>query len=68
MVGDKTWFESVSVRSSLLIAASATAVKYSSVLEKGPWDFNPSAAALTNLPITGSPVVDTEDGTDQWIC
>jgi len=61
MVKDKTPFESVSVRSSLLIAASATAVEYSAVLEKGPWHLNPSAEALANLLITGSPVIDAEE-------
>lgn len=61
MVKDKTPFESVSDRSSLLIAASATAVKYSAVLEKGPWLLNPPAEALANLLITGSPVADTEE-------
>ena len=61
MVKDKTPFESASGRSSLLIAASPIAVKYSAVLEKGPSHLNPSAEAVANLSITGSPVVDTEE-------
>lgn len=58
--------ESVSERHSLPIVPSAMAAKYSVVPKKGPSDDSPSARAVANLSIMGSPVAEMEEMEPIW--